>query len=132
VLENPARDPLVVDKGDQPHRPLAPRAGHDLDGEYPFQQLGPREPALADRVVGAVVARVIDSNVKRWSAREERIDSAREERVDSRCRRGRPDAAASAIDVVSVGALNYCDGPEACSIADLRYPGTLAASSSGK
>ena len=82
VLENPARDPLVVDKGDQPHRPLAPRAGHDLDGEYPFQQLGPREPALADRVVGAVVARVIDSNVKRWSAREERIDSAREERVD--------------------------------------------------
>jgi hypothetical protein len=24
VLDNPARDSLVVDKGDQPHRPLAP------------------------------------------------------------------------------------------------------------
>jgi len=46
---------FVFDEGDEAHRPRAPSAGQNVDGEHPFEQLDPIEPASSLGLIGAIV-----------------------------------------------------------------------------
>ena len=73
MLENPARDPFVVDERDQAHRSLALPTAQHVDREHALEQLRPFEPASAAGVVGAVVVALRYDD--RRSAQDERMDA---------------------------------------------------------
>jgi hypothetical protein len=74
VLEDLARDSLVVDERDQAHRAPAARALEHVHREHPLHQLCPVEPARAADLVGTVVARFVYDRWLRARPRGERLD----------------------------------------------------------